>query len=447
MLRRCAVLRTAPLLVWAVVLGCADVPADEPPPNLVLVTVDTLRADHLGCYGYAQPTSPALDRFAATGVRYADAVAQAPWTLPSMASLMTSLYPSEHGAVHAESKLPESVTTLAEALRRVGYRTIGVASHAFLTERHGMSQGFEVFDETHVAGHTEITSPALTGTALELLAKHGREPYFLWVHYFDPHFTYLPHDEIEIAGPSRLPERLTHEFLEVNKDKFTPDDVRDVRDVYDEEIAFTDRAIGALFEGLAATERPPIVVFTADHGEYFLERGRFGHGKQTFRELIQVPLIVGGAISAEHRGRVVQSPVELVSVPRTLAQLAGVEATTFQGEDLLAVPDRPEVDRRVFAEGSYAWGIDQRERAVLTAHWKLVELLDDDARLLFDRRADPGELTNLADSDDPRAQAARAELEAALAEFRSRAQQVADSIRLSADEREDLRDLGYVESR
>ena len=130
----------------------------NPQPNLVLITVDTLRADHLGCYGHSRPTSPRIDRLAESGLLFERAIAPAPWTLPSVATLHTSLFPREHGALRAKSPLRPELTTLAEVLRDVGYSTIALVTHLFVSRRYGFEQGFHTFDESLMQGHDSVTS-------------------------------------------------------------------------------------------------------------------------------------------------------------------------------------------------------------------------------------------------------------------------------------------------
>ena len=171
-------------------------PRDQ--PNVLLITVDTLRADHLDAYGYPRATAPAITELARSGVRFAAAVSQAPWTMPSMASVHSSLYPSQHGAVEAETALPGTADTLAKYLRAVGYHTVAVTSHTFVDREHGFAQGFDVFDESNILGHDAVTSESLTRAALAHL-ENVRGPFFLWVHYFDPHFTYVRHSNVGFA--------------------------------------------------------------------------------------------------------------------------------------------------------------------------------------------------------------------------------------------------------
>ena len=367
-------------------------------PNIILLTVDTLRADHLDVYGYERATAPAVGRLAARGVRFAHAVSQAPWTLPAMASVHSSLYPLQHGAFAAETALPETAETLAERLAGAGYRTVAVVSHEFVAAKHGFMQGFEIFDESNVLGHDAVTSRDLTMTALTELEQAG-EPFFLWVHYFDPHFTYVRHPDVGFADgyTGELPDELASDRLVSNRRQpMAEEDLAFVRAVYDEEIAHTDRWIGTLVEGLddryGADDN--VFIFTADHGEYFLERGRFFHGRDVYGELVDVPLIVAGAIDEHLRGTVADTVVETRSIPRTVMGLLGLPPDGFDGVDLLEVA-RGRAGPPAIAEGSWAFGADSRKVGVWHEGWKLIHRLDDGGYELYDLLADPTERHDL----------------------------------------------------
>ncbi len=396
-----AVARTL-LAIGAMIAGaCGGEPAPPVPlqtPNVVLVTIDTLRADHLEAYGYERATAPFIARLASSGVRYARAVSQAPWTLPAMASVHSGLYPIQHGAFEAETALPEAAETLAERLQQVGYNTVAVVSHEFVSAKHGFSQGFEVFDESNVLGHEAVTSRDLTMAALASLGAVG-EPFFLWVHYFDPHFSYVRHPEFGFADgyTGALPDQLTSgRLIAEERQPMAGYDLDYIKAVYDEEIAYTDEWIGTLWQGLEDRygADDTVVILTADHGEYFLERGRFFHGKDVYGELVDVPLVIAGTIGPELRGAVVQSVVETRSIPKTVMGLLGLPGDLFGGVDLLEVA-RGGAGSPAIAEGTYAFGTDERQVGVEFAGWKLIHRLDDNGYQLYDLAADPRQRNDL----------------------------------------------------
>ena len=441
-------------LAFSIVLawGCTEgTDAPRPQPNIVLITIDTLRADHLGSYGYPRPSSPSIDRLAESGLLFERALAAAPWTLPSMASLHTSLYPPEHGAIGARTPLPDDLTTLAESLQGAGYHTTGFVTHVFVSRRYGLAQGFRAFDESLVQGHEAVTSEELTANALGYLRRLGSEPFFLWVHYFDPHFSYVRHPEFDFVEADASPDRFGYEELLVAepalRDGAVPDpfSVETVESIYDEEIAFTDAAIGRLLEGIEGLDldRPIVTALTADHGEYFMERGRFGHGRDVYDELLHVPLIISGDIDETLKGRRVPEAVEVTSLAYTLAELGQVEDNPFQGRDLLAVNDRER--RIVFSYGCYAWGSDERKIMVESEGWKLIRHLDDGRFELYDVGRDPQELENQWDQETGTAGATKNALRAALDESAQSQGGQAPSIDLAPEEIERLEALGYVQ--
>lgn len=448
---RSGAIRPLAFLAAAVVLAVECIPlvfGPAPPidrPNIVFITIDTLRADHLSCYGHERPTSPAIDGLAETGVLFEDALSQAPWTLPSMASLHTSLYPSEHGANKADRPMRQGLDTLAEVLRNEGYRTLGVVSHWFVSERFGFDQGFEHFDDGHVLGHEGLSSERLTRAALEATEQPSDRPTFLWVHYFDPHFTYVRHRRFDFAGRyrGRLGDRLEVGELGEQAESLQSEDLDYIRDVYDEEIAHTDAWIGELLEGLRHRldpERPTIFVLTADHGEYFLERGRFDHGGDVYRELVHVPLVIGGDLPEGLRGSRVQGAVETRSVTRTLASLAGANVEFFSGQDLLdpAFEHTPS-----FVEGNYAFS-EGRQIAVVRDGWKLIRDLDDGFLELYDLRTDPSETVDRIDDTDGDLRMTLVELEAELGRFGESIGEGGPQLELTEEELEHLRSLGYI---
>ncbi len=292
-------------LTWA---SCGGAKEQVRQPNILLITVDTLRADHLEPYGYGRPTSPALAKFAEQSMVFEDAQSSAPWTLPSFASLMTGLPSAAHGCKTFYSSLAPSYTTLAEELLAGGYDTAAVVSHVFLGRPYGLHQGFVHFDDELVLEMTRsdevISSPSVTAKGLAFLqakadaAMDEERPWFLWLHYFDPHAVYQAH-------ASQTP---------------TFGDQRDL-DLYDGEIAFTDSHIGRLLDGLddLGLGEETVVVFTADHGEEFGDHGGRDHGHTLYQELLHQPLIL--RVPGVPAGRY-SSMVRSIDVPATLLDLA-----------------------------------------------------------------------------------------------------------------------------
>ncbi len=253
--------------------------ADTGRPNVVLITLDTTRADYLSSYGFPLPTTPHLDALAERGVRFSDASSQIPLTGPSHATILTGLYPHQHGAIRNGVPLLEGIPTLAERLSAQGYRTAAFVSGWTLRGNlSGLARGFDTYDDRMEDRYHLVNSQRfahqVTPPALKWLRDNARRPFFLWVHYFDPHTPYKKRGEshaiLERASPSAmaaLPQR--------NRN-------------YASEIHYTDRWIGKLLQALKELdlESETIVVVTADHGEALGEHGYVGHGRQIYQEIL-----------------------------------------------------------------------------------------------------------------------------------------------------------------
>jgi choline-sulfatase len=426
MLLRC--FATAGLVLAALSLACEE--QARPRPNLLLISIDALRADRLGAWGYGRATSPHIDAFAREAVVFENAQAQSSWTLPTLASLMTSVYSSTHQCWSFLNPLGEAYETLAERLHAEGWRTAAVASHLVLARRYGLHQGFASYDQSLLQkslakSHEAISSPQVTQKGLVWLAQRRDqpEPWFLWLHYFDPHSLYLAHEDISATfGTGRQ------------------------SDLYDGEIAFTDRAVGSLLAGLASlgmAERTVVVLF-ADHGEEFRDHGGIAHGHSLHRELLHIPLIVRAPGLAPRR---VSAAVRQVDVMPTVLELLGLPIPEhLEGTSLVpAMRGEPLPDLPVL--GELRQSPLHRSDSLQRGGWKL---LVDHARqrvTLYDLTRDPGEHQDVAASHPERVREMREELEA----LKTSAQRKAGSYRkperltLPDDERESLRQLGYVE--
>lgn len=441
-----AVLAVAAFLVVQVWLHLVERLRPASGPNIVLITIDTLRRDCLGIHGNDRNISPNIDRLGRRGVIFRKAVSQAPWTLPAMGSIFTSLYPSQHGANVVERGLGKQLTTVPEILRNAGYSTIGLTSHILIGRKYGFDQGFDHFDQSRSLWKADVTSELLTERALRYLGSGSDEPVFLWVHYLDPHHAYIGHPQFELARQrGRYSENYSIRQLEKRVDEIRPDEIRHVVDLYEEEVAFTDAAIGRLIEHVEDLPwtRPTVFLLTADHGEHMMERGRFGHGDDLYRQLLDVPLLVGGDIDEELRGHVVDSPVETRQIAPTVLDLARLEHDAIVGVGLLRIAKKRAREPTVsFAESTGAGG----KIAAANQGWKLIRNLADGSEELYRIDEDPDELVSLVDSDSPVVAAKLAELREALAGFEAIDPASAPGrLELSEEELEHLRSLGYVQ--
>jgi choline-sulfatase len=306
-------------------------------PNLLLVTLDTTRADHLGAWGDTEARTPNLDALARRGLRFVRCDTAAPVTLPSHATILTGLYPPRHGVRdNGTFRLDAGVETVAERLAAAGYQTAAVVSAVVLARRHGLDQGFGSYDDDLGSGYTqgtevaERTADATTDVALARLAAL-RPPFFLWVHYYDPHEEYRP--PTRFTGIGSGPHRL-----------------------YDGEIAFVDEQLGRL---LAKLPDPTVVVVVGDHGEMLGEHGEASHGLLLNAGVRRVPLILAGP--GVPAGTTSECLVRTADVAPTLERLAGVDPPAgLDGESLLPVPAGSSCQRISYTESflpffAYRW--------------------------------------------------------------------------------------------
>ncbi len=507
---RLASLRSSPSLAAlalgsGLLLGCQ--PARETqPPNLLLIVVDTLRPDHLGCYGYPLPTSPHLDRLAEQGFLFERAQSTAPWTAPALVSLMTGMYPEAHQVERFPDppRLAEDVDTLAERLLARGYATAAYTGGGFAKGDFGLDQGFEHFERQ--AGDDDSNASNLlfpsrlaanVDKSLAWLREHRERPFFLFFHTYEPHLPYCPEqrwltaigskidlarEEAELAGVierwnsgSRLTmkdwllvarhhlhcdlsecgpieRRAELEDQLAAHDLLQPRDLSSpllpfVRDLYDAEIAAADAQLARLLDELAELDldENTVVVLASDHGELLGEHGELGHGLLLSDVVLSIALVLRAPMLdlPPHRVRQVVSAVDLVP---TLVEVLGLDPDRFElpGESLLTLMAGEERDHVVFSQANTAAAEGARFRSVREGRWRLVAQLRGPGRWLFDLEQDPFEDRDVA-ADHPEVVA---RLEALLRtreeqDGRERAQH-APPMPLNAGRDQDLERLGYV---
>ena len=319
-------------------------------PDIFLITVDTLRADRLGAYGYAGARTPTIDGLAREGTTFLQATTPFPRTTPGLASLLTGLWPLHHGSREVAQPMGD-VTTLAEILRSRGYVTLGASANGAAGPHQGMDRGFETFLD-----YRDLAPPiaeVVTDETLQILRGAPRDrPVFLWVHYIDPHFPYLPpahwKDQPQAPGCRRMMSELAGDRwkigeIQIDRDGLATSVLAECSELYDAEIAYNDAEIGRLLEGLETLrDRPSLELFTADHGENLGEAGLFyEHGPSIHDASLRVPLILHGDGIPR---RVDTRPVRLEDVVPTLLELLGIPRDA-----------RPEMDGRSFAHRLRPW--------------------------------------------------------------------------------------------
>lgn len=311
--------------------------ASKPPlrPNIVLYMVDALRKDHLGCYGYSRPTSPHLDRFAADAVLFEDALAQSSWTRPSVASILTGLWPQNHRAMSASNVLPNGVDTLQERLRAAGYRSAAFTANGNAGQMFGFDQGFDHFSYLEFVrpGEPLARSTDVQQAVVSWMDRRANsaQPFFLWILSVDPHSPYRapePYHSLFARGRKDATrgsvERLIR--LALQEERVPAGDIEEMVDLYDAEVRANDESFGALLEELRrrGLYDRTIVVFVSDHGEEFCEHGGWEHGRTLFSEVLGVPLVI--RVPGMSRGSRRPELVEQVDLMPTLLDLAGVHA-------------------------------------------------------------------------------------------------------------------------
>lgn len=318
--------------------GCGERPA---PASVVLVTIDTLRADAVGVYGgAAAAATPVLDRLAAEGVLFADAVAPMPLTRPSHFTIFTGRYPREHGVVNNQLDLPEEELTLAEVFQGAGYRTAGFSGVKIFEPASGVAQGFAEYAAS--ASRQDTAAQVVERAVAWLEGVAPEERYFLWVHVYDPHMPYAPPAAFLPAEPPAVPgidDRATWQRLKAvaarNGGDLSEAAARRIRALYDGEVASVDHALGRLLEAVDARRSPaPVVAVTADHGECFDHGYFYRHSDCLYEGALRVPLLVRspGRLPPGER---IERTVELVDLGASLLSLAGVEApASFRARDL-----------------------------------------------------------------------------------------------------------------
>ncbi|HEV8579550.1 MAG TPA: sulfatase [Thermoanaerobaculia bacterium] len=446
---------TLALLLAASALATLSCHREAPRPrNVIFILVDTLRADHLGSYGYGRATSPNVDAFAREAVRFDSARSQAACTFPSANSMLTSRWPAAFlGQRNQSLGIPKGIPSLAEILQQKGFRTVAVSASAVVRKTPsrfnptaGFGRGFEVFEEDCV-----WKSAACVNRLAAAHLKPGKQPLFLYLHYIDPH------------GPYRPPKAWSHKFARGRPDKkwvrigdpnpignwlykgkpnpgFTPADLRFLMDLYDEEIAFFDARFAELLAALRGSGLldDSIVVFASDHGEEFLEHENIKHCRTLFDNSIKVPLLlkIPGV-----EAKAVSQPAQNLDLVPTILDYLGIETGhAFEGRSL-----RPliEEDPRA-AAGELQYGMQGPYRSASDGRFKLIQDLASGAVSLFDLSTDPGETADVL----RRERRAYARLRDSLAGWISHAENqdtAAASVQKAKEAEERLRSLGYIE--
>ena len=449
-------------IVWicTALLACGNgllacgVPAPE---SLVIVSLDTVRRDHLSTYGYARKTSPRLDALAEESLVFEGAFAQHVNTHPSHASMFTGLYPNVHGSIYNGMRLPAGRATLAQLLAGAGFRTAAFVSGATMVAQTGLDRGFEVYDDS--LGGARRDGAETVALAMDWLGgRESGERFFLFVHLFDAHgpYTFEGPPRFRSTGPGRELERIPgYQRLRDESGQLRVG-LNEYVDRYDSLIHYSDDQLGELLAALDLDTT--VVVVLSDHGETLGERHQsLDHGGQTTDEQIRIPLVMS---SPRQRGRRLSELVETVDLVPTLLELLEVpvpQALTLQGRSLVplilgrelqSTPERAVFSSAValaprHADRGYRFELGGQIHSLRTEHWKLVRYPGVDGELLelYDLDRDPGELENRADSEP----ALRDEYLGRLEHWMSQGPSAHPPAEIGPELRSYLNQLGYTE--
>lgn len=440
--------------------------------NIVFITVDTLRADHLPCYGYPHIRTPAVDSIAASGIVFEKAFSTTSWTLPAFATLMTGRTPRASHVQEVGDTLSKDTATLAEVFRKSGRTTIGISSNPFLSAPYGFDRGFDrfvnVFDRDARAGlagiyffdHTYRLKKSLEDAqnvnrcAFRQISDLSDAPFFLWVHYMDPHKPYggpwpleLPDYDKGYKGSISFVYGWAKPVNE-RRDPLSEADLRHVRALYDADIVRFDRFFEKLLARMKSSGllKNTIFIIASDHGEEFLEHGDFEHGKNLYATQTHVPLIIAG--HGIPKGVRRKERVSILDVPKTICKLAGVDAPdSFDGKELFPVQEN--VPERVVlgelkSNGRHRLSL-RGEFSELTDGALLLDIKTGDARL-YNSAIDHGETKDLSGQFPERVEFSTEQLQKRFREESVKASKIkkGQPVQLFRDDLEILKNLGYI---
>ena len=421
-------------------------------PNVVLVSIDCLRADHVGAYGYSRPTTPNIDALAEEGSVFQSASAVSSWTLPTHLSMLTGLFPTEHG-VRRQQKLNPDVPFLPELLSRAGYHVDGVASWYYLSQTFGFDRGFHSYKL--LVGHD---AEEIVDTAIDLVRRGEGGSQFLFVHLVDPHWPYDPPGDwiVRFGRPRDITD--VHDRIARREPPRDAEEVEDAMRLYDAEIAYADNQLGRLVDELKARSLydNALIIVTADHGEAFYEHGHWQHTVSLYEEVTHIPLIVKWP--RRSRSARMEAPVSQVDIFPTILDAVGAEIPDTSAVSLRQVGARSVVSELTSpaARLPRCDGPSDVERECFKLSVRadsmkyIAKLAEEDGALvtvgqeLYDLSSDPAERHDLSEKQTSRVNALSGRIRAFLRQARSRARSARD-VTLDEETTEQLRSLGYVQ--
>ncbi len=414
--------------------------------NVLLVIIDTLRADHLGPWGYPRNLTPTLDSLAEEGTVWINAQSHSSWTLPSVTSILTGLYPRQHGAGAASGNLfamPPTIRTLPALLHSRGWKTCGIFNVVFLSEDFGFHRGFDHFDCKGITGNRGTRKAGETVDAFVkwLEEYRGDEPFMAVLHFYDPHIPYDPPPPYDTMFADVTPEDLyspeyqTDIMFAVNRSasEISVDGLDYLSAMYDGEIAYTDSQLARLFAYMRTDGfmNNTLVVVVADHGEEFMEHSGLGHGSTLYQEVLHVPVILSGP--GVPAGVIIEEPCALVDVFPTVISILGLDCPPDRpGRNLLS-DDRESVD---IPSSNLLWS-NVLQAAVRRGEKKIIWYPGGRDPEMYDLELDPLESDPLEEVDSSLVRAA---------EYYWATPSLGEPVEVRMDDaaKNQLRDLGYI---
>jgi len=398
--------------------------------NVILISIDTLRADHLGCYGYFRNTSPHIDRLAAEGTRFDNPFSPAPWTLPAHVSMLTALNPARHNVILATHLINPRITTLAEILRSKGYFTGAFTGGGYVSASYGHAQGFDFYQDR--GGTGKRSAKKLSEWTVKWINYNRDKKFFLFLHTYQTHSPYSappPFGQIFVSENKNWKDLDTDLLLGNSRKRYAalPEEIRqNIIALYDGEIRVTDEEfIGPLIAALKnqGLYDRTMIIFTSDHGEEFYDHGSWLHGQSLYNELIRVPLVIKFPFS-KYQNRTISNNARLIDiVPTILSELdLKISQKNFDGKSLIPLIEQKEKKQRQVKSEQYKWGPFLLPGKKFNQNLKIFSYIEDHYKLifslnslryhkyysppppqnevievkLFDLQNDPGETTNVA---------------------------------------------------
>jgi arylsulfatase len=435
--------------------------AVAPDYNVILISIDSLRADHLSAYGYRRDTSPAIMALGRDGVVFRNASSTTAWTLPGHMSILTGRSLLGHGVLTDTQKLGDDIPTLAESFKGSGYTTHAIVSAPYVEARYGFDRGFDSYDDqtirftTHGASYKEVTAPLVQRTAATWLDQNAGRKFFLFLHYWDVHYDYAPGPPYDTMFDPHYEGAIDGENFYFNPAvhaRMAERDLAHVIALYDGEIRLVDDHVAKLRAKLddLGIDGKTIIVVTGDHGDEFFEHGQKGHHRTVYDEVLRVPLVVYVPGATPRRG-IVEMETSTIDIMPTVLGLVGIASPEgVEGADLTGVAylGRPEWDRTTIAELYRPKSLNVQVALRRTGQ-KLIHHFNDRSVETYDIATDPGERTRLP-IHGSQASEMMTDLSSWLndrwAAYRRRIREGMDrTVTIDAETHERLRALGYVE--